>query len=146
MIHIINRGVKSHYDSSKAVAASNANKMEIFYDGVSSTDPSSPNLPGNVAWMDGTSLYHTGINLGATFQYLGTANVIVEGALVDRFYAEQVKSAANANLITTMNGNWIPISVGALGPATALVGQFGVFDLMRFTFSGGPGTLIIVTL
>lgn len=119
-------------------------KLQVLFDGVTTTGSGKQaNLPGNELWWDGTGLYRIGLNIGPTFQNIGTADCEIFGALAPKEYAQLIDT--QASLITLMSGRWK--SLGTLNTGDAIGTSTLVYSLFRFVFGAGTnGEVIAATL
>jgi hypothetical protein len=111
-------------------------KLQVLYDGVDTAGSGKQlNLPGNELWWDGTGLYRIGLNIGPTFQNIGTVDCTVYGAIVPKEYAQLINH--QASLVTLMSGRWK--SLGLLHTGDAINTNNLVFSVFRFVFTPGSG-------
>jgi hypothetical protein len=119
-------------------------RMEILYDGGAGKDGLSLFLPANEIWVDGSSLWRTGLNIGPTFQNIGAQACDISGSGMPREYAQKIYER---DLITEMSLRWEPIAAGlAAGLSVTSVGK--IYSLLRFVFAAGAagGAIAVLTL
>ena len=146
---LINSSVPSHHNKYRSGdSAPLAYKMEIAYDG-GGAHPFSPHLPANEIWIDASSLFRQGLNLGPSIQYLDSdagGTVDVYGMLSSREYAKQVVSPDYSFLPGKLLPNWVPLRL-AMTAGFILTDDTKIYDLYRFVFSTGiPANIIMMSL
>jgi hypothetical protein len=148
-ITTVNGARRDYFGARFNTARPTGYKVEIFCDGQATKW--TPNLANNEIWVDASSVFRQGINMGPTFQYMGAGTCAVYGSLEDRSIAQNIQKADYAYLAAAETTNWVQLGVDPDTPAPLAPGEVmtvdgKLFEVLRFVFAGGSGSVTITSM
>lgn len=140
-ITTLNGALRSTFGRSLNQARPATYKQEVFCDG--QVSKWTPNLANNEIWLDGSAFVRQGLNMGVTLQYQGVGSCQVYGMVSGREMARDIVKPDYQFLAAANAGQWDDI--GNLVPGAPLATEF-TYEIFRLVFSGGAGSVVLVSL